>query len=366
VLKSIGGFIVERFDIRDDGVHSELDRWPRGEQRGPAAKKYPFDDPTQAGGGATQHQQITVASPHSTSGNYCDLLVSWDYNGRWLTNVNITRGAAHGVPVLERLDYTFSVSAKIEDVPGGFAAGQSNDPPCGAVRINIEWREVRPVLDNVLVTGTLTLFGNGGYMLSYSHEQGDLEHVVTRDIFVPPGGMRSVGQTAQAHSLEATPPVPVPAPAPTATTVTRASETRGTVRFDLDQFQGVKQPPSSANGATPMQTVTVPVPGPRATDLPQPSETYGDCELVYDFDGHALGNVRVRPTGADGTRALVVVESITDDPQTYALPGSPDQLAALRMKFEYVFDQMNGKPLTTDVVLYGNGRQDFHYDWPHS
>src|SRR5262249_19983296 len=176
VVRSIGSFIIDTFDPRESGINATLDRWPRSDQRGPTAQKYPFDDPNESGSGGTQRASMTVTSPRSTSGNYCDLAVSCDYTGRALTNVDITTGDAHGVNFLERLDFTYTVTARIVDVAGAFQDGQNN-PPCAGLRILCEWREQRPVKDNTVVLGTLTIFGNGGYMLSYDYKSGDIDNL---------------------------------------------------------------------------------------------------------------------------------------------------------------------------------------------
>jgi hypothetical protein len=354
VLRSIGGFIVDHFNPTEDGITADLEQWPkRSDRQIGGAKKFPFDDQSQVGDGATQHQQITVTCPHSTSGNFCDLVVSWDYNGRWLTNVDIAKGHAHGVPVLERLDYKYSVTAQIEDIPN--AAYTPRDAPqtpaCAALRVNIEWYETRPVVENTLCRCVLTIFANGAWQADYSLLSGEVEDPGVAINFIgarPP--MRSVG-TGQAQSLADTAPSPV----------THSSETRGAVRFELDQYTGMKQPANVAPSGTPAQTATVRIGGPRATAATGGEESYGDCEIAYDYDGRGVGNVHVRPTTTGGTAALVVAETIDEDSQLYALPGSTDPLAALKLHFEYRFDST--RPLKTDVTLYGNGRQDIHYDW---
>src|SRR5262249_24749504 len=176
---------------------------PRTEQGGQTAQKYPFDDQNEAGDGGMRRANVTVTSPHTSSGNYCDLAVSWDYNGRALTNVDITSGDAHGVNFLERVDFTYSVSARIPDGAGAGPAAEDNAPRAG-LRILIEWREHRPVKDDTLVLGTLTIFGNGGYMLSYDYKSGDVENwtVIGSDHFHP--SMRPVGRaSAAAHALDA-------------------------------------------------------------------------------------------------------------------------------------------------------------------
>ena len=54
--------------------------------------------------------------------------------------------------LLERLDYKYSVTAQIEDIPN--AAYTPRDAPqtpaCAALRVNIEWYETRPVVENTL------------------------------------------------------------------------------------------------------------------------------------------------------------------------------------------------------------------------
>ena len=124
----------------------------------------------------------------------------------------------------------------------------------------------------------------------------------------------------------------------------------------------MKQPAGVAPNGAPTQTGTLSIPGPRASATDGAPETYGDCEIAYDFDGTRVGNVHVRPANTGGAAALVVTESITDDPQSYAMPGSHDPLAGLKLRFEYRFES-SPQPLTTDVALYGNGRRDIRYQW---
>jgi hypothetical protein len=205
------------------------------------------------------------------------------------------------------------------------------------------------------------LYGDGSWKVSYDVLQGNVD-VIRQNPMDLVGGVDIVSlPQPTTQSLGAEFASQSPAAPPGASPVTHNSETRGSVHFELDQYTGMKEPSGVAPAGTPTQTATVRVGGPHASMSAGGDESFGDCEISYDYDGRGLGNVQVRPTATGGTAPLVVAESITDDPQAYAMPGSPDPLAALKLSFEYRFDSTH--PLKTDVTLYGNGRQDIHYDW---
>jgi hypothetical protein len=343
----IAGYYVDRLLDDSDNIETSLDQWPHGSDRaGPAAKKFPWDDPSRGGTEAMSHRTMTVAGPtkdlHWIDDMYCELEFSWDYNGHWLTNVDVVRGRRNGPGVSGG---TLHVHAHVDDVPGAFTHG--TDGPFAALRYNISWEYHRVLHDDIVVHATVTLYGDGTWNVEYHVLQGSVDGLP----FPVVSPVVSLPQPSQPQSLEAASAPPV----------TRSSETRGAVRFELDQYQGMMQPPGYAVETRPTQTATVAIGGPRASALPGLDETYGDCEIAYEYDGRRAGNVHVRPTGAAGTAPLVVVESIAEDPRAFGMPGSPDPLAALKLMFEYRFDSTSST--STEVVLYGNGRQDIHYHW---
>jgi hypothetical protein len=349
--KRIGGFFVDRLLDDSDNIESSLDQWPKDSDRsGPAPKKYPWDDASRGGRGATQHKTLTIGGPetdlHWVDDMFCELVFSWDYNGHWLTNVGVEKGRRNG-PATGKLH----VTAHLDDVPGASAHIGSPQEAFGALRYRVSWEYHRSLHADIVVHADVLLYGDGSWRVSYDVLQGNVD-AIRQNVFDLMGGADIIPISQPATQSLGT---------NGASPVTHSSETRGSVRFELDQYTGMKQPSGVAPTGTPTQTATVRVGGPHASMATGGDESFGDCEISYDFDGRALGNVHVRPTATGGTAPLVVAESITDDTQVYAMPGSQDPLAALRLRFEYRFDST--RPLKTDVTLYGNGRQDIYYDW---
>ena len=176
VVERVVGYAFDRLVGDSDNIETRLDQWPGASDRtGPAPKKFPHDDPSMGGYGGTNRATATIASPRTTinllDDLYCDLIFSWDYNGSWLTNVDVQRGQRNGPGVSTG---TMHVHAIGHDVPGAFV--RSGDP-FAALRYAVSWEYHRTTHQDIVVYADVRLYGDGTCEVRYSHVQGSVDHM---------------------------------------------------------------------------------------------------------------------------------------------------------------------------------------------
>jgi hypothetical protein len=228
------------------------------------------------------------------------------------------------------------------------------------------------VKENTVVFGTLTIFGNGGYLFSYDYQSGDVENweVIGSDLnhlpLAPVG--RPAQAQAQAYGVERGQQVAEVTSAVAGAVVTRILDNEGDVHWELDQMRGLKYPNDErANaGPGPVRDIRVEVEGPHASTVFGLDEIYADFRVEAQVDGRAVGNIRITPTHTNDAvgEGLTVKATIMDDARLYTAPGATASFAALKVQFQYRFDN----PVWADIVgnsevtLYGNGDHAIHYE----
>lgn len=151
------------------------------------------------------------------------------------------------------------------------------------------------------------------------------------------------------------------------TTLRRVSGSRGRLSWSLDQLSGLKHPddaaPAVAAALVDAERVTL-------ADWPVLTAADGtpvrlDLGIDWQFDGHSLGNVRIRPLGAATADdlALDVSARVADHRARY--PADNPVCAALDVEVVYRYTRADGSRVGAAyaVRLFGNGRHNSAGRW---
>jgi len=176
-----------------------------------------------------------------------------------------------------------------------------------------------------------------------------------------------VGKTLQAQVV-----------VPIATTIagavlTRVMNNEGDVKWELDQLKGLKHVRDDAKnaGSDPYYDAKIVIPGPRVKNhLILVSDTiYADFEVLWQFNGHSLGNIMISNTKTSDTAAwgLEVKATINDDAKVYPVKTGSGECAGLQIRFYYRFTWTFGADhiyiYIRDLSLHGDGTFTYSGQW---